>query len=92
MYRAKGFASSLTTAIFYMLTFGATKVYLGVVDTLGLSNTFFMFTVSSLVGLVYLYKYMPETENKTFLEIEEFFVPKDEKICPEDSQLESPGP
>jgi len=35
--------------------------------------------VSSFVGFVYLYRNMPETENKTFMEIEEFFVPKNEQ-------------
>jgi len=84
--RAKGFASSLTTAIFYMLTFATTKLYLSVQDALGLSNTFFMLTVSSFLGLVYLYKFMPETENRTLMEIENFFVPKTENA------LQSPGP
>jgi len=36
-----------------------------------------MFAVFSFVGLIYLYKKLPETENKTFTEIEEFFVPKE---------------
>lgn len=80
---AKGFASSLTTAIFYILTFSATKVYLSVETTLGLTNTFFMMAASSFVGFVYLYRNMPETENKTFMEIEEFFVPKKEQTSAE---------
>lgn len=85
--RAKGFASSLTTAIFYILTFLVTKVYLNVVTELGLNNTFFMFAALSFVGLLYLWKYMPETENKTLLEIEEFFVPK----CEQRASIESPS-
>jgi len=77
--RAKGFASSLTTAIFYLLTFATTKVYLSVQNALGLANTFFMLTIYSSLGFVYLYKCMPETENRTLMEIENFFVPKNEK-------------
>uniref|UniRef100_A0A2S2NRQ8 Facilitated trehalose transporter Tret1 n=1 Tax=Schizaphis graminum TaxID=13262 RepID=A0A2S2NRQ8_SCHGA len=80
---AKGFASSLTTAIFYILTFSATKVYLSVENTLGLNNTFFMMAAASFVGFVYLYRNMPETENKTLMEIEEFFVPKSEQTSSE---------
>lgn len=82
-YRAKGFASSLTTAIFYILTFSATKVYLNVENTLGLNNTFFMMAAFSFVGFIYLYRNMPETENKTFMEIEEFFVPRNEQTSTE---------
>ncbi|KAF0763715.1 facilitated trehalose transporter Tret1-like [Aphis craccivora] len=85
---AKGFASSLTTAIFYVLTFSATKIYLSVETTLGLNNTFFMMAGSSFVGFVYLYRNMPETENKTLMEIEEFFVPQNDQTSSE----VSPGP
>jgi len=42
-----------------------------------------MLAASSFVGFVYLYRNMPETENKTFLEIEEFFVPKDDQTSAE---------
>lgn len=80
---AKGLASSLTTAIFYILTFSATKIYLSVETTLGLNNTFFMLAGSSFVGFVYLYRNMPETENKTLMEIEEFFVPQNEQTSSE---------
>ncbi|VVC43199.1 Hypothetical protein CINCED_3A012734 [Cinara cedri] len=76
---AKGFASSLTTSIFYILTFLGTKVFLNVQNALGLYNTFFMFGALSFAGLIYLYNYLPETANKTLLEIEEFFVPEREK-------------
>lgn len=38
-----------------------------------------MMAASSFVGFVYLYRNMPETENKTLMEIEEFFVPKNEQ-------------
>lgn len=38
---------------------------------------------SSFVGFVYLYRNMPETENKTLMEIEEFFVPKSEQTSSE---------
>lgn len=43
---------------------------------------------SSFVGFVYLYRNMPETENKTLMEIEEFFVPQNEQTSSE----VSPGP
>jgi len=69
-----------------MLTFATTKLYLTVQDALGLSNTFFALTVSSLLGLAYLYKFMPETENKTLMEIEDFFVARTE------SAVQPPGP
>jgi len=34
-----------------------------------------LFGCVGVFGLIYLYFYLPETENKTLLEIEEFFVP-----------------
>lgn len=78
--RAKGFASSLNTAIFYILTFASTKAYLSVETTLGLNNTFFMLAALSFVGLVYLYRNMPETVNKTFTEIETFFIDENKRF------------
>lgn len=79
----------MTTAIFYTLTFATTKMYLSLENALGLSNTFYALTASGLVGLLYLYRSMPETENKTFLEIEEFFVPKNKQTAVAES---TPGP
>lgn len=41
---------------------------------LTLEYTIVLFGCIGIAGLVYLYFYLPETENKTLLEIEEFFA------------------
>ncbi|XP_050434465.1 facilitated trehalose transporter Tret1-like isoform X2 [Adelges cooleyi] len=73
---AKGFAAGMSTAIFYLMTFGTTKLYLTVEMAMGLSNVLFTSAVFASFGFVYLYKYLPETENRTFSEIEQFFMNK----------------
>lgn len=41
---------------------------------LSLEYTMVLFSCTGFLGLIYFYFYLPETENKTLLEIEEFFV------------------
>lgn len=41
---------------------------------LSLEYTMILFGCVGVFGMIYFYFYFPETENKTLLEIEEFFV------------------
>lgn len=66
-------------------------MYLGVKTAIGLSNTFYAVAACCSAGFVYMYWEMPETENKTFAEIEEFFTSNtDQKSA--HPEAESTGP
>lgn len=43
---------------------------------LSLEYTMIVFSGIGIIGMIYFYICVPETENKTLLEIEEFFVSK----------------
>lgn len=51
-----------------------TKSYLSVESLLSLEYTLILFGWIGVAGFIYFYYNLPETENKTLLEIEEFFV------------------
>lgn len=53
--------------------FVLTKSYLTIEVTLTLQYTMILFGGIGVIGLVFIYFYLPETENKTLLEIEHFF-------------------
>lgn len=71
--KSRGVAAGLCAALSYLLMFILTKSYLTIEITLTLEYTMLLFGGIGLFGLVYLYFYLPETENKTLLEIEEYF-------------------
>lgn len=58
----------------YLLLFTLTKSYLTVEMVLSIEYTMLLFGCIGIFGLIYFYNYLPETENKTLLEIEEFFT------------------
>lgn len=41
---------------------------------LSFEYTLLLFSSIGFIGLIYFYFYLPETENKTLLEIEEYFA------------------
>jgi len=62
------------TSIFNILLFAMTKMYLTVQTQLSLEYTMIMSGCIGIIGFIYFYIYLPETENKTLLEIEECFL------------------
>jgi len=72
-YRSRGVAAGSCAALSYLLMFILTKSYLIVEINLTLEYTMLLFGGIGIFGLVYLYFYLPETEKKTLLEIEEYF-------------------
>lgn len=72
--KSRGVATSTTSGLAYIILFTLTKSYLIVEMYLSLEYTMILFGCVGVFGLIYFYFYLPETENKTLLEIEEFFV------------------
>lgn len=73
-YRNREITTSTCTGLAYMLLFVLTKSYLPIEMFLSLEYTMILFGGIGVFGLIYFYFYLPETENKTLLEIEHFFI------------------
>lgn len=73
VYRSRGIATGSSAALAYLMIFVLTKSYISIEIYLSLEYTMILFGCTGLLGLIYLCFYLPETENKTLLEIEEFF-------------------
>uniref|UniRef100_A0A8D9AET9 Facilitated trehalose transporter Tret1 n=2 Tax=Cacopsylla melanoneura TaxID=428564 RepID=A0A8D9AET9_9HEMI len=71
--KGRGIASGLLACVAYTLAFGVTKTFPDFHKWFGLYGVFFLYGGSSLVGLIYFYLCLPETEGKTLLEIELHF-------------------
>ncbi|XP_050530608.1 facilitated trehalose transporter Tret1-like isoform X2 [Daktulosphaira vitifoliae] len=64
---------STCASLSYLITFVLTKFYPDFESAVGFYNGFIIFGTTGLLGCVYFYMYLPETENKTLQEIEESF-------------------
>ncbi|XP_050533052.1 uncharacterized protein LOC126901007 [Daktulosphaira vitifoliae] len=71
--KARGIATGTSAAIYYLLTFILVKEYLSIEEYLSLEYTMISFGIIGIIGFIYLFLYLPETEHKTLLEIEEIF-------------------
>lgn len=69
--KIRGPAASIVTALNWSCTFVITKSFPGLVEALGPSKVFFMFTGIMVIGSIYAIFFIPETKGKTLEEIEE---------------------
>ncbi|RZF38049.1 hypothetical protein LSTR_LSTR006448 [Laodelphax striatellus] len=75
-YRGRSLMSGLAAALSYVLSFAATKTFLGLEELLTLSGVTCLYATSSLIGFCIMYRYLPETEGKSLEEIEKTFSKK----------------
>uniref|UniRef100_A0A2H8TSE1 Facilitated trehalose transporter Tret1 n=1 Tax=Melanaphis sacchari TaxID=742174 RepID=A0A2H8TSE1_9HEMI len=71
--KSKNIGCSICSMIYFFFSFFLTKFYMDLEKFIGFYNTFVLFGALGIVGLVYFYFYLPETENKTLKEIAEHF-------------------
>lgn len=71
--KSKNLGCSICSAVYFFLSFFMTKFYMDLERSIGFYNTFVLFGGVGLIGLVYFYFRLPETENKTLKEIAEQF-------------------
>lgn len=69
----RGAAAGISSAVGYLVGFSSNKLFLGMVATFTLNGTFLFYSAVALIGCLILYFILPETENKTLLEIEAYF-------------------
>lgn len=69
--KVRGPAASMVTALNWSCTFIITKTFPGMIEALGPSIVFFMFSVIMVIGFLYVVFLIPETKGKMLEEIEE---------------------
>lgn len=74
--RGRGVASGLCAAIFYVIAFIVSKTWLNLQSSLGLCGCFLFYGIIAVIGVVYVFTCLPETEGKTLAEIEKDFSKK----------------
>jgi len=66
----KGFASSLSCVLNWILAFIVTRFYADLASSFGIHTTFWIFSVISAIGTVFVFFIVPETKGKTLDEIQ----------------------
>lgn len=69
-------AAGMSSALGYLVSFLSNKLFLTMVAALTLNGTFYLFSTVCLIAVIVLYFTLPETENRTLLEIQIFFEKK----------------
>uniref|UniRef100_A0A1B6BZ15 Major facilitator superfamily (MFS) profile domain-containing protein n=1 Tax=Clastoptera arizonana TaxID=38151 RepID=A0A1B6BZ15_9HEMI len=75
----RGVASGITGALCNISMFTSIKTFVNIKLLLGISGSFILYGAIGLIGAIYLYINLPETEGKTLEEIETFFQKKSNK-------------
>jgi hypothetical protein len=69
----RGRASSISTFFNWICNYFVSFSFLPLITNFGNSSTFMMYSVISILGFLFVYYKVPETKNKSFLEIQKFF-------------------
>lgn len=75
-FRGRGFASGLAAAISYIMGFIASKTFLDLEMQFGLSGVFCLYGTITIVGILYVYFKLPETEGRSLEDIERYYDSK----------------
>lgn len=73
-------ASGITAALNYIMAFCTTKSYYNIETYMSLFGLIALYAVVDIIGLFYIYMYLPETERRTLEEIELHFSDNDKKL------------
>lgn len=71
--KIRGIGGGFMVGIAYILMFGVVKTFPFALDITGAEGIFFFFSFMSLVGVAFVYIFLPETLGKTLQEIEDYF-------------------
>lgn len=72
-FRGRSLASGVAAGVSYVFGFIVTKTFLGLEATLSLSGVFILYGSFSVVGFIFFYFYLPETEGRSMEDIEESY-------------------
>ncbi|XP_068619870.1 facilitated trehalose transporter Tret1-like isoform X1 [Battus philenor] len=82
-FKSRGMATGLAAAFNYLIVFVITKTNYNLESSFHISGTFALYGILTIIGTVYIYLFLPETENKTLAEIETYYK-GDQKIFADD--------
>jgi hypothetical protein len=71
--KVRGIGSGFMVGVAYLLMFGVVKSFPFALNLTGTEEIFFFFSFMSLAGVVFVYKFLPETLGKPLQEIEDYF-------------------
>lgn len=74
--RFRGLAGGITSCCAYMFSFAVIKVYPQMKHTLGSEGVFCFYGVTALLGTVFVWFWLPETQGKSLDEVELLFTKK----------------
>lgn len=66
-------ATGMSAALSYSFFFFATKTNINFDETFHISGTYAIYACFGIIGAIYLYFFLPETESKSLVEIEAFY-------------------
>ncbi|CAH2261871.1 facilitated trehalose transporter Tret1-like [Pararge aegeria] len=72
-FRSRASAQGLSAASNYVFSFIGTKTFIDLETNFMLWGTFAVYATFGFIGAAYLYFFLPETEGKSLVEIEEFY-------------------
>ncbi|XP_023948775.2 facilitated trehalose transporter Tret1 [Bicyclus anynana] len=72
-FRSRGIATGLAAALSYIIFFIATKTNYNLEIAFHIHGTFLLYAGIGLLGTIYLYFFLPETERRSLAEIEAYY-------------------
>uniref|UniRef100_A0A8D8SL17 Facilitated trehalose transporter Tret1 n=1 Tax=Cacopsylla melanoneura TaxID=428564 RepID=A0A8D8SL17_9HEMI len=70
----RGVACGISASFSSIVSFIFTKLYVNIDNWVGLHGTLFIYAFITGIGFLYMYYYLPETEDRTLQEILDFFI------------------
>lgn len=85
--RGRGIAGGVSAAFGYTFIFIVTKSFINLNHWFNLYGALLVYAFVGVLGIVYLYFCLPETEGKTLQDIEPYFQKKKKPIITEQSKV-----
>jgi sugar porter (SP) family MFS transporter len=82
--RVRGRAIAVATAVNWFSAFVVAQFFLSIVDAIGESTTFFIFSGLCVVTYVFVWRYVPETKGRSLEEIQERWVVGGDRMLEEE--------
>ncbi|XP_052868649.1 facilitated trehalose transporter Tret1-like [Anopheles cruzii] len=79
-FRNRSLACGITAALHYVMSFVTTKTYFNLESALSLPGVILFYGVMGLIGLCFVYFFLPETEKRTLEDIELYFSDNKRKL------------